>query len=238
MGVMQSDLKPFNSCGKEIHLILTDDYNANYSGRRHLEHGHAVDMFNAPDNSGDTIGDYPLGYFITRLIATAGAVNRSAAARQALNVLLQKLAIDRCRGSFLVNEIINCLMAVAGVQDSTPIRSLEPGLKNITVGKIKRHYGSLYDIWHDRYPNPIDFADTMLVVVNPDGLGLDWYADKLLNLSDPPKVIVMGHTHHAVSKGAYKNDGCWCGPSVLGYGDQMPHYVEIMGSSATVIPWP
>jgi UDP-2,3-diacylglucosamine pyrophosphatase LpxH len=231
MGVMQSDLQPFNSCGKEIHLILPDDYNANYSGRRHLEHGHAVDMFNAPDNSGDTIGDYPLGYFITRLIATAS--NRRAA-RQALNVLLQKLVIDRWVGPVLVNEIINCLMAVAGVQDSTPIRFLEPGLDNITVGEIKSHYGSLYDIWRDRYPNPIDFSDTMLVVVNPDGLGLDWYADKLLKLSDPPKVIVMGHTHHAVSKGAYKNDGCWCGPSVLGHGDRMPHYVEIIGNSATV----
>ena len=241
MGVMQSDLKPFSSCGKEIHLILPDDYNANYSGRRHLEHGHAVDMFNAPDNSDDTICGYPLGYFITRLIAKAA---NPSAARQALEkVLLRTLAIDRwMKGPLLVNMIISCLMAEAGVQDSTKIRFLEPGLDKIPVGEIKKHYGSLYGIWHHRYPNPKDFADTMLVVVNPDGLGLNWYANKLLKLSHPPKVIVMGHTHHAFPKsaykGAYKNDGCWCGPSVLGYGNRKPHYVEIIGNSATVIPWP
>ena len=46
MPVKAHDLLPFNSGGKSIQLISPEWYRAKYQGRRHLEHGHAVDMFN------------------------------------------------------------------------------------------------------------------------------------------------------------------------------------------------
>lgn len=50
MGIIQKDLEPFNSGGKKIQLISADDYNTKYKNLRHLEHGHAVDIFDAPND--------------------------------------------------------------------------------------------------------------------------------------------------------------------------------------------
>jgi len=58
------------SDGKQIKVITTDWYKQNCNSKWHFEHGHEADMFNAPDDSDETIGGYPLGYFITRLAAT------------------------------------------------------------------------------------------------------------------------------------------------------------------------
>jgi UDP-2,3-diacylglucosamine pyrophosphatase LpxH len=252
MAVVASDLQPFSSGGKNIKLISPDEYNKNYLGLRHLEHGHAVDMFNAPDahpdDPSETIGGYPLGFFITRLIATAG--KRWAAARQALQALLHTFGakhkamrlegIDVLSvGSLLVKSIIDLLKVYGGVNDSDKIRFSEPGLDNqYTVGDIKSHYGSLFGTWlFERYPDPEDFVHAMLVGFEPNGL--DWYAEKLLSGSGAPKVVVMGHTHQAAPKsyvqGVYDNDGCWCFSSTSGF---THHYVEIVGDTATLLTFP
>ncbi len=61
MAVAPDDLKLLNSGHNNIQCIITEDYRKQHRSR-HLEHGHLVDMFNSPDNSGDTIGGYPMGY--------------------------------------------------------------------------------------------------------------------------------------------------------------------------------
>jgi UDP-2,3-diacylglucosamine pyrophosphatase LpxH len=242
MEVVVSDLKPFHSGGKNIHLISPDWYSAKYQGLRHLEHGHAVDMFNAPDDSSDTISGYPLGFFITRMVATAAD---QSAVWKALKELLQALGATHkamgpaaiavpSMGSLLVEAIITLLQKLARVQDSTPIRFSEPGLDNkYTVGDIKSRYGSLYSTWLTRYPD--EFLDTMMVGFGSNGL--DWYAKKLLSEKPGLKVVLMGHTHHAESEGKYINDGCWCIPSALGHGDATPSYVKIVGDRTTLVPW-
>ena len=244
MEVVESDLLPFSSGDKNIQLIRSDQYGEN---QRHLEHGHASDMFNAPDYSDDTIDGYPLGFFITRLVATAG--ERWIAAKQALQAFLRKVGakhktmrldeIDVLSvGPLLVKSIIDLLEVYALVKDSEKIRFSEPGLDNkYTVGDIKSHYGSLYGTWLERYPDPEDFAHTMLVGFDP--IGLDWYAEKLLSGRGAPKVVVMGHTHHAASKtyeqGVYVNDGCWCISSTSGF---THHYVEIVKDTVTLFRFP
>jgi predicted phosphodiesterase len=249
MGVQQDDLRPFDYDGKRITLILPEDYNANpkYQNLRHFEHGHAVDMFNAPDDSGDTIGGYPLGYFITRLIATA---EDQSAVWQALKGLIEGHAATHkamgpaafaipSLGSYLVETIITLLEKLAQVHDNTPIRFSEPGLdERFTVGDIKNHYGSLSIRWLAQYLT--EFPERMLVGFRSNGL--NWYANKLLCENRALKVMLMGHTHHAEPAVApqgsrYFNDGCWCIPGALGHGDPTPSYVEIIGDSAKVIPW-
>jgi hypothetical protein len=246
MGVMQKDLEPFNSGGKKIQLVSADYYNSKYKNFRHLEHGHAVDIFNAPDNSDDTIGNYPLGFFITRFVATAAD---QSAVWQALKELLQAHAVVHkamgpaafaipSMGSYLVEMIIAVLEGLAEVDDKTLIRFSETGLDNrYTVGDIKKYYGSLFSKWLVQHPT--EFLDRMLVGFSSNGL--NWYAKKLRSENPALKVVLMGHTHHAESdadpEGEYINDGCWCIPSALGHGDSTPSYVEIIGDSATLFPW-
>ena len=244
MGVKTIDLQPFSSGGKDIQLISPEKYNRKYENTRHLEHGHAVDMFNAPDNSSDTIGGYPLGFFISRMAATA---SDQSVVWQDLTKLLQQMgATHRAMGPamidviswgpFLVDAIITYLEKRAGVQNNTTIRFSEPELDNkYTVASIKSHYTTLCSTWYSRCTDLEEFIDKMLAGYLPSGL--DWYAKKLLSGAAPPKVVVLGHTHHAELVDGYYNDGCWCIPGSLGHGDSTPHYVEIVEDNATLISW-
>lgn len=243
MEVKAGDLVQLGAGGKIIQLVTPEWYNEKYQNKRHLEHGNAVDMFNAPDNAGDTIGRYPLGFFITRLVATAQ--NQSAVWHELIALIQKFHGIHKTlgpeaigvpsMGSLLVEIIITLLEKLAGVQDSTRIRFSEPALDNqYTVGNIKNHYGSLYNTWFSKYPDIEEFLSAMLAGLVSDGL--DWYAKKLLSGNAPPKVVVMGHTHHAESSSGYDNDGCWCASS-LGTGGTIPNYVVIVGETATLVPW-
>lgn len=242
MGVKPDDLQPFNAGGRSIQCISPDEYSAKHLNRRRLEHGHAADMFNAPDDSSDTIGGYPLGFFITRLTATA---RNQSLVREALMAILQEhgekfkvVSIDRMDlhpGHVLVESIVECMKINAGVHDDTVIRFQEKELDNkFTVGDIKSHYGSLWGAWVRKHP--IHWPASMVVALNPEGL--DWYAKKLLDAKTPPSVVVMGHTHHSMSRGEYDNDGCWCCTKSLSSGGTKSSYVEITEGGVQLVNWP
>jgi len=242
MQVQAADLALFSSGGKAVQLVTPDWYNAKYKNVRRLEHGHAADMFNAPDPAPDTIAGYPLGFFITRLAASA---EDQSALWQALKKLLQQLGATQASlgaaaarapsaGAFFVEAIIGLLQTLAEVPDSAPIRFTDPAIDGkYTVADVKSHYNSLFLTWLLRYPR--NLVNTMLASLVSNGL--DWYASILLNQSTPPKLVVMGHTHHGEVEGDYDNSGCWCIPSALGHGDATPHYVSIIGETATLVPW-
>jgi len=246
--VTQNDLQPFNSGAKQIQLVKPGWYNAQHPGWR-LEHGNAPDMFNAPDPSPDTLAGFPLGYYITRLVATAenqsilwkilqkiieyfGSAHK-VAARLRTAPIAAAVSDDE---NLFVTLLINALEVAARVDDGFKIRFSDPAIDNkYTVGDIKKHYQSLYNTWAQKYPNPDQFISCMLTGFLQNGL--DWYAKIILAESTPPKVLVMGHTHYAETEGAYLNDGCWCIASALGHSDPTPSYVQIVGNTATVIPW-
>ena len=236
MGVTEAELMPLSSGGKSIHLIHMEDYRKLHP-ERHLEHGHAVDMFNAvPTASEDTIGGLPLGFFITRLVATSHDHENS---RRALHDVLSAHALklraaefdDRdMLGQLLVTVIVDALSLKAKVNDAARIRFSDPDLdgRNIVVGDIKRHYGDLLSTWHAKLHDTEAVIESMLTAVRDDGL--DWYAKELEKSPHPPKLIVFGHTHHSETESPYLNDGCWCR-------QQGQSYVEITPGSASVIPW-
>jgi hypothetical protein len=235
MAVTVDDLLPLNTDGKRLALITPDVYTRMHNNR-HLEHGHNVDMFNAPDPSGDTVGGYSLGFFITRLCAKDPDKARQKLA-EVLKGHSERLKAEKfdeteilSPGHDLVAAIIDVLAIHAGVADNTRIRFHEQQLDNqVTVGDIKIHYGSLLRTWWLSYP--IHWPETMIVTLHPGGL--DWYVDKLFSAPNPPKIVVMGHTHHALSKGNYDNDGCWSRDA----GDDL-RYVQIVGDEATLVDWP
>ncbi len=235
MSVKCEDLEAFNSGVNKIICIDTSKYNELHANW-HFEHGHEVDMFNAPvpkEFHDDTIGGYPLGYFMTRLGASAPSTVWQGL-QEIFGARHEKLRKDRsivsAMGSGLVKAIIDYFLSTTeGVDSSTKIRFLEPDLDGqITVDDIKKCYGSLYGRWFKRYGFS-RILDSMLA--SRHFVGLDWYAEDLLSGDNPPKVVVMGHTHDPVHKlvqsGEYDNDGCFCGDAKLSY-------VEIVGDTATV----
>jgi UDP-2,3-diacylglucosamine pyrophosphatase LpxH len=252
MGVTQKDLDMLAGSADKIQLISPEKYERDHPGWR-LEHGNAADMFNAPDDSDDTIGGYPFGYFITRLVATADdegkvwrvlkelyehlattirAIEPAESAMALGAVRPQRVAIPWV-GALMVDLIVNTLSHIAEVNDSTTIRFSEPELdaKEYTVGDIKTKYGSLLGRWYDKYPVE-KLVSAMLATHD-----LGWYAEDLVSANPERNVVVMGHTHASVSGNPYDNDGCWCKAGSLGHGDANPTYVEIEGDEAKVVPW-
>ncbi len=221
MGITENDLKPFSSGTSDVKLITPEQYHTLHPDR-HLEHGNVPDMFNAPDNADDTIGQLPLGFFITRLVATSKEPEKSKATlHDALikhaaehAVQLVKPDDDESRhllGKMLVALIVDTLRIDAKVSDDTLIRFSDPELdgRNITIGDVKKHYGSLLDTWLKKCDYNLDkLIESMLVGLRSDGL--DWYAKEIEKSVNPSPLIVLGHTHHAEMKTPYCNDGCWC----------------------------
>jgi UDP-2,3-diacylglucosamine pyrophosphatase LpxH len=244
--VTQDDLQPFSAGGRQIQRVTADWYNSQHPGW-HLEHGNAVDMFNAYDPSPDTLAGFPLGYFITRLVASAG--ENQTAIWNALWALIHAfgtahkasapmLAGQGAEGQInLVAAIIGLLQTLAGVSDDCKIRFSDPSIDNKhTVSEIRDCYQSLFNTWQQKWPN--NFASCMAAgFLNQ---GLDWYAKILNDQSDAPSVVVMGHTHFPETQGeyvaAYANDGYWCHP--LGASSSETSYAEIYGNSVTVIKCP
>jgi len=246
MEVTTADLAPLGSGGKSVRMVTPEWYNGKYGNARHLEHGNAADVFNAPDTSGDTIGGYPLGFFITRLVASA---SNQGTLWSELQKLLQQIFGDHktlkamphaeldAKLSTVVGVIIKLLAALGGVSETAQIRFREPDLdKKYTVGDIQNYYGSLFLTWFLRYPNPKQFISALLAGFLSDGL--NWYGQLLLAQKPAPQFVALGHTHHALVEGAYDNDGCWCIPGSLGHGDASPYYLSITGQTPALIPWP
>ncbi len=263
MAATQADLADprLTSDGKQIRVITTDWYKQNCNSKWHFEHGHEGDMFNARDDSLETIGEYPLGYFITRLAATAGEPKAACDKvrrvltdfKRDLNPLHMLSDLEQLsKGSFLVSTIINALVEYANektgkdLRDSAPLRLANPALDNVTIGDVKQHYRGLFQRWVKKYGR-VAALDSMLATFEDDGL--DWWAHNLLSASPDLQVVAMGHTHSIRPAGGagpaanpdpnYYNDGCWCtdGPSYMRItGDQAETvlFTDSLAKSATV----
>lgn len=235
MLVTKEQAESISSGGK--HLLWTtpqaykkDDY------RLHAEHGSGVDMFNAPDKNSDTLNGMPLGYYITRLVATA---TDQAEKWQKLESMLhnfhkihllgaqQVTKTDQELGEILVHTIIDALMADLWIHGEHVHENSEfvfaDKSQNVTIGQVKDSYHSLFGEW---YTGDLEeLLNNMLVCTRQNGL--DWYAKKLLESKPLLQVVVFGHTHHGeqenVNNGVYGNDGCWCNKTK----DLDPKYIEL-----------
>lgn len=223
MQVTKEQVESINSGDKHIQWTTPQSYMQRYDNRLHVEHGNAVDMFNAVDTSSDTLNGLPLGYYITRLVATStdhqskleqlGEHLFSFHKEHLLGAGLEE-GIDNELGKYFVHSMIDFLMVDLWIKDKrvtdkTEFVFADPG-KNVTIGQLKDTYHTLLGKWHTgSWEN---LLDNILVCARQDGL--DWYARRLLNENTPPQAVVFGHTHHRETKtynsNEYGNDGCWC----------------------------
>lgn len=181
------------------------------TSRLRAEHGSAHTMFNSPDPINGSVSRLPLGYFISRVVATK-ARNTGDPERHYwsyVDDLLEMLGPQRLGAS-----VFEAVLEEAGLDETTPIKMPKRNGKAISViaGQVKQRYASLYDQWVERYGKGIAFRAMMAEI----GL-LGRVADGLCKQNDT-NIVVFGHSHDwkldkdawFVSDRIYANCGTWC----------------------------
>lgn len=241
MHVTQRDLDALSVDGKTMVLSTADDFNRNRASASgcafHLEHGHAADFFNAPDDGEDTVQGMPFGYFVSRIVAAAedfdiDATFRATYLKMAGMQLQAKKeeSADHRAGRLFVKLFVDALVSYANskreredhIGDDTVVKM--PGDNgDTTIREIKSKYSSLLAQW-------LDSRQTYFFAAAGKN-GLDRYARKkfgevrwdlwfrrIFSSGKPEMVVVMGHTHYGMvervmnreKQGIYANTGCVC----------------------------
>jgi UDP-2,3-diacylglucosamine pyrophosphatase LpxH len=190
---------------------LTLHGSAYRTSRLRAEHGSAHAMFNAPDPINGSVTRLPLGYFISRVVATK-AHNTGDPKRHYWSYaddLLEMLGPER-----LGPCIFEAVLEEAGLGETQEIRMPRNyGWGDVvTAGQVKQRYAALYDQWVERHGRGLAFTAIMAEI----GL-LGRVADGLCKRSDT-NIVVFGHSHDwtldkdawFVSDRIYANCGTWC----------------------------
>jgi len=172
------------------------------SGLIFAEHGHQYDIYNKPDYFCDPAFGRPIGYFITRLMTSAGQVQ--------FNLLDLPGVIDDILEAALTSQtifasIIEALAERAGMTGDDEV--LLPGDKRISINQLKDRYQKLGEVY-----NLSELISDLY-----ERRYLHGPADRLCQQHDY-HVVVFGHTHNAlidkdfflVKDRIYANTGCFC----------------------------
>ena len=187
-------------------------YNSVYrTSRLRAEHGSAYAMFNAPDAINSPGSRIPLGYFISRVVAT-NARDTGSAERHYWTYaddLLETLGPQR-----LAASVFEAMLEDAGLRDDTKIRMPKRNGKAVvvTAGQVKERYACLYDQWQEIYGSGVAFKAMMAEI----GF-LGKLADRLCKKGDT-NIVIFGHSHDwrldtdtwFVGDRIYANCGTWC----------------------------
>lgn len=172
------------------------------TGRIHAEHGNRFDIYNKPDFITDPAYGRPIGYFISRLVATAGG--REIGILDLPN-FIDDIIEAAVTEQNIFSSIIEGLAERANMGDEDSIQM--PNNKEITIGKLKERYDRLSDVYNKRE----------LIVDLYQRRYLNGPADRLCQKFDF-NIIIFGHTHNAmidkdyflVEDRIYANTGSWC----------------------------
>lgn len=174
-----------------------------------FEHGHRMDLFNAPDLKGRP---YPFGYFITR-VHTQGLhkkapsldpnihkyTNAVSPAFLAESEALQELTLPKM--------ILSVVALDAGVPMTAKIHM--PDGSTPTLEEVANDYGYLLADWAQAYG--FEYAANAALVSAEQ---MEWEAQAILKGAHK-RVLVLGHSHkpeyhYYGSFGGYVNDGAMC----------------------------
>ncbi|MCK5347667.1 MAG: metallophosphoesterase, partial [Candidatus Heimdallarchaeota archaeon] len=172
------------------------------TGRIHAEHGNRFDIYNKPDFVTDPAYGKPIGYFISRLVATAGG--REIGILDLPN-FIDDIIEAAVTDQNIFSSIIEGLAERVNMGDEDPI--LLPNERKITIGKLKERYEKLSDVYNKRE----------LIADLFQRRYLNGPADRLCQKYDF-NIVVFGHTHNAmidkdyflVEDRIYANTGSWC----------------------------
>jgi UDP-2,3-diacylglucosamine pyrophosphatase LpxH len=195
------------------------------TSRLRAEHGSAYSLFNAPPSQYGVDARMPLGYFISRVVATR-ARNTGKTKRHYWSFaddLLEMVGPQK-----LAACVFEAVLEEAGLENETQIKmrrrdiTAKPKTKKdddkeedcvcIAAGEVKEKFANLYDLWEEHNGKGSGFR----AVMAETGL-LGRVADRLCTQSDT-NIVVFGHSHDwKVDKDAwfvknriYANCGTWC----------------------------
>lgn len=171
------------------------------TGRIHAEHGNRFDIYNKPDFVTDPGYGRPIGYFISRLVASAGG--------REIGILdlpgfLDDIIEAAVTEQNIFSSIIEGLAERANMGDGDYI---EMPNNKVKIGELKQRYERLSDIYNKRE----------LIADLYQRRYLNGPADHLCQKYDF-NIVVFGHTHNAmidkdfflVEDRIYANTGSWC----------------------------
>jgi UDP-2,3-diacylglucosamine pyrophosphatase LpxH len=181
------------------------------SSRLRAEHGSAHAMFNAPDPINNPGSRLPLGYYISRVVATK-YYNTGHGDRHwwtYVDDILEAVGPDR-----LAASAFEAVLEEAGLSFNTkivmPSRNGQP--VTITAQEVKDKYQNLYTQWQERVGVGIALKSILAEIGY-----LDDAADRLCKKNDT-NIVVFGHSHDwvldkdswFVDDRIYANCGTWC----------------------------
>jgi UDP-2,3-diacylglucosamine pyrophosphatase LpxH len=181
------------------------------TSRLRAEHGSAHAMFNAPDRINSPVGRLPLGYFISRVIATKARKTGSAKRHYwtYADDVLEMFGPQRLPAS-----VFEAVLEEAGLDEDTRILMPKKNSKAqfVTAKEVKDRYAGLYDQWKETKGTGVAFKALMAEIGFLGNL-----ADRLCKGSDT-NIVVFGHSHDwkldkdewFVSDRIYANCGTWC----------------------------
>lgn len=181
------------------------------SSRLRAEHGSAHAMFNAPDPINNPGSRLPLGYYLSRIVATKN-YNTGHGDRHwwtYVDDMLEAVGPDK-----FVSCVFEALLEEACLPRDTEIVMSQRNGQAITVNAqhIAAKYENLYDQWKERVGAGMAFKSILAEIGY-----LDDAADRLCKKNDT-NIVVFGHSHDwvldkdswFVENRIYANCGTWC----------------------------
>ena len=181
------------------------------SGLLHAEHGHAWGLFNASDP--ERQDNLPLGYFISRMVATAD--RRSGSHTPSIAGEIKEIGELIATQEKLPQGVFDGVCAKAGVSEGDTILmpdDLWDG-EPTSVKEVRDIYKNLYHEWRTR-----NGTAGAVIAISAELNSLAIIADRI-HITSGPRALIMGHTHEPVSQQitipiignrVYVNAGAWC----------------------------
>jgi len=184
------------------------------SSRLRAEHGSAHAMFNAPDPMNNPSTRLPLGYYISRVVATK-TYNTGHGDRHwwtYVDDMLEAVGPDR-----FASCVFEALLEEARLPRDAEIVMPKRGgqVVKVNAAHISEKYGNLYDQWKERVGAGLAFKSILAEIGY-----LDDAADRLCKKNDT-NIVIFGHSHGweldkdswFVEDRVYANCGTWCDSS-------------------------
>lgn len=189
------------------------------------EHGHRYTMFNAPDTWSHPDSHLPLGYFISRLVATKSASSGQVITTpDVLNTFVQSSSDTSAGSAFDDAFIIGVFNGIALWCEVWPWDLfIMSGLDSFSTDPLVEEIAFIYDGIFSGWPSRQDMVSPTDAIFNDVGLLQDT-ADLIFQMPDylkgkypfTPKIILFGHTHQAAfqvdsddGETIYVNTGTW-----------------------------
>lgn len=189
------------------------------------EHGHRYTLFNAPDTWSHAGSHLPLGYFISRLVATKSARSGQVLTTpDVLNSFVQGASGTSGESIFDDAFIIGVFNSIALWCEVWPWDLfIMSGLDSFAIDPLVEEIALFYDGIYGGWPSRQDIVSPADAVFNDLGL-LQQTADLIFQMPDnlkdqypfTPRIILFGHTHEAAFEtnsdeveNIYLNTGTW-----------------------------